>query len=263
VGSGGPPRIIRFSATPITINGGQASTLLWVVENADKVNITSLGDTTINGAQDVTPAQTTEYTLVATNKFGTATAKTTINVNVITPTKVVAFTANPPVSPSPGAKVELTCQTTGATSVIINGIQFLPPNPVAVVFPLVNTTYTCVANGPNGQTDSKTVSVTIAGGGTTPPPGPTIVITGGLAQETQYRDFIIDASGSFSSTNPGPLTYLWTSHDSEAAILNPTSSTPRVQITNFLGTYLFDLTVTDSKGNSTTVTVSIKLVFAP
>jgi hypothetical protein len=263
-GTGGPPRIIRFSATPMTINSGQTSTLLWVVENADKVNVSpTVGDTTVNGSQDVSPAQTTQYTLTATNKFGTATAQATVNVNIVTPTKIVSFTADPPVSPSAGSKVNLTCQTSGATSVIINGITFLPPNPVAVVFPLVNTTYTCVANGPNGQSDTKTVTVTIAGGGTTPPPGPTIVIAGGLTQETELRDFIIDASGSFSSTNPGPLTYLWTSHDSLAAILNPTSPTPRVQINNFLGTYLFDVTVTDSKGNSAKATISIKLVFVP
>jgi hypothetical protein len=263
--SGGPPRIIRFSATPITITTGQPSTLLWVVENADKVNISpTVGDTTINGSQDVSPTQTTDYTLTATNKFGTATAKTTVNVNTTSTTKIISFTANPPVSPSPGSKVDLTCQTTGATTVTINGITFQPPNPVASVFPTVNTTYTCVANGPNGQTDTKTVTVTIqGGGGGTPPPGPTVVITGGLIQETQYRDFIIDASGSFSSTNPGPLTFLWKSHDEAAAILNPTSATPRVQIVNFLGTYLFDVTVTDSRGNSTSVTVAIKLVFTP
>jgi len=263
VGSGGPPRIIRFSATPITISSGQISTLLWVVENADKVNITGIGDASLSGAQDLSPAQTTQYTLTATNRFGTATAQTTINVNVIAPTKIVSFTADPPVSPSAGSKVNLTCMTTGATNVMINGILFLPPNPVAVVFPLKDTTYTCIANGPNGQTDTKTVTVTIAPGPPTQPTGPTIVVKGGLTQETTYRDFILDASSSFSSLNPGPLSFLWTSHDSQSSILNPTSPTPRVQIYNNLGTYLFDVTVTDSKGLSTTVTVTVKLVFAP
>jgi hypothetical protein len=111
-----------------------------------------------------------------------------------------------------------------------------------------------VATGANGQTDTKTVTVNVA-----EPPG--IVISGGLMQETSYRDFILDASASFSSANSGPLTFFWTCH--AAAISNPTVPNPRVQIPNIRGTYLFDVKVTDSKGLSTTATVAVKLVFAP
>jgi flagellar motor protein MotB len=256
---GGLPRIIRFSATPATINTGQSSTLLWVVENADKVNITALGDVPINGAQDVSPAQTTTYTLTATNRAGSATATTTVTVNVIPPVRINSFTAEPAVSPSPGSRVFLTCDTTGATTVHINNILFLPPRPTAVVFPTATTTYTCVATGPSGQTDTKTVTVTVTQPTTPTTNNPTVVIAGGNFQETIYRDIIIDASQSFSPIGNNPLTFFWTSRQNTAVILDPDSPRPRVQLPLNAGQdHLFDVVVTDSKGNRTLVTVTIR-----
>src|SRR5206468_11954083 len=66
---------------------------------------------------------------------------------------------SPPVSPAPGTRVLLTCDTTSATTVTINGITFLPPKPTAVVFPDKDTTYTCTATGADGTTVTKTVTV--------------------------------------------------------------------------------------------------------
>ena len=77
------PRIVRFSAIPTTINSGQTSTLLWLVENAATVSITTLGNVSMNGTQDVSPAATTTYILTATNPTGSVTAQATVNVNVI------------------------------------------------------------------------------------------------------------------------------------------------------------------------------------
>jgi hypothetical protein len=126
------------------------------------------------------------------------------------------------------------------------------------VFPTVDTTYTCVATGAGGATDTKTVQVKVT---QTPPPGgngPVIVIAGGVFQETIYRDIVIDASASFSPQGNTPLTFFWTSRLNAAAILNPTSPTPRVQLGLLGGDYYFDVVVTDSKGNSSTVLVTIR-----
>jgi len=69
---------------------------------------------------------------------------------------------------------------------------------------------------------------------------PTIVVTGGLNQQTIYRDNILDASGSFSPQGNNPLTFFWSSPD--AAILNPNSPKPQIQLPVNEGDYRVFLT---------------------
>jgi len=257
-GGGGLPIIASFTANPGTINLGQSSTLAWTVQNATTVSISpTLGTVNAVGSQSVSPTATTTYTLTATNTTGTATASAIVTVIAPPPTSIVSFTANPPTSPAPGSTVNLTCTTSGATSMTVNGISFPPPTGVAVVFPTTTTTYTCNATGPNGQTATATVTVNVTQPTPPgPPPGPTIVVAGGFNQETIYRDNILDASGSFSPQGNNPLTFFWTSPN--AAVLNPNSPRPQIQLPVDLGDYVVYLTVTDSKGNSSTQTIVIR-----
>jgi hypothetical protein len=259
------PRIVRFVANPLTINAGQSSTLSWTVENATDVQISTIGKVNLVGTQSVTPAATITYTLTATNASGSVTAQTTVTVNAVAaPPTITSFTATPSTSPSPGSPVVLSCQTQNATSINMAGNTFQPPNATATVNPTATTTYTCIATGANGQTASKDVTVTV--GGVNPPPGggPVIVIAGGPTITTVFRQITIDASGSFSPAGNNPLTFEWNSVDGTAAIINANSPKPSIilnQIGNGLGqvggVYLFHLTVTDSKGNSTTQTITV------
>jgi hypothetical protein len=254
------PRIVRFTAAPTAIVAGQKSTLVWQVEGADKGNISpTVGDVSLVGTSDVTPAQTTTYTLTATNKAGTATATATVTV---TPgVTITTFTANPPVSPSPGANVTLTCLATNATTVTIAGAGPLGTDGTVVVTPKVDTTYTCTATGSAG-TDTKSLTVKVTQ--PQPPPAtgppPTVVITGGPVIETVVRQLRIDASQSSSPAGNTPLKYFWTSRETRAAIDDATSPSPTVYLGNLAGSYFFDLTVTDSKGNVSTGTVEVRLV---
>ena len=162
VTTGSMPRIIRFSAVPPTINGGQTSTLLWVVENADTVAITGLGNVSISGTQDVTPAATTAYTLTATNRFGAVTAMATVNVNPPPPPPVItSFTATPNPSPAPGTLVTFTCIATGATSINIGGAIVYGTSGSVVIYPTKNDTSPCIATNSIGQTDTKTITVVV------------------------------------------------------------------------------------------------------
>lgn len=259
------PRIIRFTAAPASITAGQKSTLVWQVEGADKVNITpTVGDTTLVGTQDVTPAQTTTYTLTATSKAGSATATAVVTVTPATPgAMITTFTANPPVSPAPGSNVVLTCLATNATSVTIAGAGALSPLGTVVVNPTVDTTYTCTAVG-NGNTDTKTLTVKVTQPPPPPPPPtgppPTVVITGGPVIETVVRTLRIDASQSTSPQGNTPLKYLWVSREGRAAIADATSPNPVVILGNLAGSYFFDLTVTDSKGLVSTGSIEVRLV---
>lgn len=74
-----PPVISSFVASPQTIASGGSSTLSWSVSAATSLAISGIG--TVTGASTVvSPAQTTTYTLTATNSGGSATAQATVTV---------------------------------------------------------------------------------------------------------------------------------------------------------------------------------------
>jgi hypothetical protein len=273
---GAAPTILRFTAAPLNIQAGGTSTLLWAVQNATKVTITpDVGDVDAVGTRDVKPTQTTTYTLTASNSFGQVTAQTTVTVTPAPPPVVnpaiTSFTANPTTSPSPGSPVTLTCTATNATQVAISGVGVVNQNGQIVVNPQATTTYVCVATGSNGAQASAnlTVPVTTPTGGTPP-----VVVVGGLSGatctpasgggtticQTVVRTVQLDLTGSTSAAGAGPLTFFTQSRNSSAVVLNPTSPTPNVQLSELFGDYFFDITVTDSKGNKTTVTVDVQLV---
>src|ERR1700694_112428 len=67
------PIITAFTATPATIVAGQAATLSWTVSGASSVSLDNgIGNVTNVTSKSVAPAQSTTYTLTATNSAGTA-----------------------------------------------------------------------------------------------------------------------------------------------------------------------------------------------
>ncbi len=261
VTAGALPRIIQFSAAPLTILSGQSSTLVWVVDNSTSQTITTLGSVTPAGSQGVTPSQTTTYTLTATNAAGSVTAQATVTVNQVPNPVIVSFTATPNPSTTPGGAVVLNCQTQNAASITMAGLTFLTPNITYTVYPQTTTSYMCIATGENGVTASKSVTVTV--GSSAPPTAapPTIVISGGSSQTTTVRSIQLSASGSSSPAGNNPLTYQWVALYGSAEIVNPNSATTTIVLGPTAGPYYFNLTVTDSKGMSTTQEVTV--TYAP
>lgn len=70
-----------LTASPETINKGQSSTLTWQTTNATDVTIEGIGAVQPNGSQQVSPTDSTTYTLTAKGAGGsqTATARVTVN----------------------------------------------------------------------------------------------------------------------------------------------------------------------------------------
>lgn len=258
---GNPPVILSFTGSTNTVNAGQPFTLSWNVRDADKINISVIGDVAASGSQSLTPANTTTYTITATNAFGSATAQFTITVNQASIPKVTTFVATPNPTSGPGAPSVLSCQATGATSITMAGILFLPGSATYTVRPDVDTTYTCIATGANGSTDTKTLLVRVTQPTPPIPPTtnpPTIVFSDGTMINTIYRFITLDASRSFSPVGATPLKFSWSVRNNQAAIIDPTSPTPNVQLGIIGGDYLFDLTVTDSRGVSSTSTLTVR-----
>lgn len=105
------PAISSFSASPASIPSGTSSTLAWAVTGnpAPSLSIAGLGSVTGTSVQ-VSPAQTTTYTLTATNSAGTVTAQTTVTVT-------------PPDTTPPA--VAITAPTTGST---VSGVVSVTAN---------------------------------------------------------------------------------------------------------------------------------------
>jgi hypothetical protein len=77
------PTIFSFSASPASISpydGGGSATLSWSVASATSLSISGLGAVTGNSVQ-VSPSQTTTYTLTASNAQGAVTAQTKVTVD--------------------------------------------------------------------------------------------------------------------------------------------------------------------------------------
>jgi peptidoglycan-associated lipoprotein len=76
-----PSPTASISANPNSIDKGMSTTLTWQTTNATDVSIDGIGAVQANGSQQVTPADSTTYHLVAKGAGGTqeATARVTVN----------------------------------------------------------------------------------------------------------------------------------------------------------------------------------------
>jgi len=84
----GLPRVLRFSVVPELIEVGQSATILYAVENADRVTISGFGSVDFAGSITVGPSESVRYSLTATNAAGSFT--------VVAGVLVVRTTSPPP-----------------------------------------------------------------------------------------------------------------------------------------------------------------------
>jgi peptidoglycan-associated lipoprotein len=74
-----------LSANPNTVQNGQSTTLSWETSNATDVSIGGIGAVQPTGSQQVTPADSTTYTLTAKGPGGTQTATARVTVTAPPP----------------------------------------------------------------------------------------------------------------------------------------------------------------------------------
>jgi hypothetical protein len=160
-------RILQFAATPNTIRSGERVRLNWVVENADTVTISPAPGSVDPkaGTSDVTPAQTTTYTLTARGSSGSVTSTAVVTIQTAAPTepRIIRFEAIP-VTILTGEATTLSWTTDGATEVSISGIGAVDLNGSRAVSPSQTTTYTLTAKGSDGRQVTAPVTVTVTTG---------------------------------------------------------------------------------------------------
>jgi hypothetical protein len=77
-----PPPSCSITANPSTIDSGKSSTLAWTSANADSASLDNgIGAVALNGSHEVTPTNTTTYTLKVTNVVGDSSCSATVTVN--------------------------------------------------------------------------------------------------------------------------------------------------------------------------------------
>ncbi|MGA9048775.1 MAG: hypothetical protein WB588_07275 [Dehalococcoidia bacterium] len=202
-----PPVIVAFDASPMAITTGGTTTLLWNVTGAESVTIDpGIGQVDVAGTMDLTPTQSTTYTLNAINVAGVVTKSASVTVSAPNPPSIVNFSATPAMITS-GQTSTLQWVVTGATSVSIDqGIGKVDIAGTKTVTVNAATTYTLSASNAAGSV-SKTAAVTI---GQTKPPtinsftaDPAQIVTG----ETSTLQWDISGATSVSiSPGIGPVT---------------------------------------------------------
>jgi YVTN family beta-propeller protein len=74
--------VVIITASPDIINAGETATLTWSAANADSASIDQgIGVVALNSSMQVSPPETTTYTITATGPGGMATAGATVSVN--------------------------------------------------------------------------------------------------------------------------------------------------------------------------------------
>ncbi len=153
--------ILDFRADPSRINKGQSATLSWQAKNADEVTIEpgigSVDNT--SGNVQVTPAETTIYTLTARNATGEV--QLTALVTVDTPEPTIIRCDVTPQNIFRGDSAEINWQVQDADSVNLTGFGAVPAAGSQTVSPTDTTTYTLTATNVNGSVSCPlTVQVT-------------------------------------------------------------------------------------------------------
>jgi hypothetical protein len=157
------PKIHAFAAAAATINSGEGTTLSWEATGATGLSIEPGVGTVTGTSVAVTPAETTTYTLRATNEAGSVTATATVTVRR---PPVITYFAATPAAINAGQSTTLNWEVAGATSLsIAPGVGAVSGGAGVTVSPTSTTTYTLTATNAAGSVTA-TAKVTVT------PPAP-------------------------------------------------------------------------------------------
>jgi outer membrane protein OmpA-like peptidoglycan-associated protein len=196
-------RIIQFSASPANIAPGETSKLTWSTENAKTVTINGIGAVAANGTSNVSPQQTTTYTLTAIGADGTqVNATTTVTVGNGNGPRIVNFQASP-TEILAGDKSTLTWNVENSTKVNISGVGDVNASGSTTVSPTETTTYTLTATNAQG-TSTATAMVTVGTG-------------------VKILNFTVNPT----VVGPGlPATLTWSTENASSAVITGVGSVP-------------------------------------
>lgn len=145
-----PQPRVNISVAPESIYEGGTAMLSWNSTYAEILTIDNgPGSVPTGGSMEVSPTETTTYTITAQGPGGTSTAAATLTVSSAPPE--IVFQADPEII-LPGNSTTLIWNTFNAETCHINpDIGAVDPDGSLVVTPTETTTYTITAVGPGGE----------------------------------------------------------------------------------------------------------------
>lgn len=253
VASGGQPLVRSFTASALSVPRGERVTLRWETADATQVVISpGVGAQSPTGSVEVTPTETTIYTLVAEGPGGRASASLTVAVTAAGDPEIVAFDVVP-TTIVPGGRATLRWETNDASSVVLEpGLGAQPAKSEVEVSPAATTTYVLTALG-SGREVRREVTLTVAAPDAVVvrsfAASPQAILRGGAttltwATENAARVEIdngvganLGASGSVSVTPTQDTRYVLTAWDargqSASAVVDVRVSAPPPVVTRF------------------------------
>ena len=158
----GPFSFTRFTASPLAINAGQATTLSWSVSGATQLSLAAGGSTIAVGtgaSVQVHPSASTTYLLTASNAASRETLPVTISVRAATPLPLIeSFVADSPFLASGSTALRWT--VVNGTSIAISSLgSSLGASGAQSIAPSATTTYQLTATNTAGSAQA---SVTVA-----------------------------------------------------------------------------------------------------
>jgi len=153
-----PNPTVSLSADPATIQASESSVLTWNSTYTDTCIIEpGIGPVAAAGSIQVSPLETTIYTITATGSGGIASASATVSVtdpNAPPTVNIAPITA----SIRPGSSITLSFNSQRAQSAFIdNGVGPVPVSGSLTVSPAHTTAYTITVSGPTGSASAKAV----------------------------------------------------------------------------------------------------------
>jgi hypothetical protein len=247
------PRILRFSVSPVEILPTEQASLVWQVENSTEVTISGIGGVELQGTTAVSPTDTTTYTLTAKNAQGESTA--TAVLTVIRPVKILDFVAEPTQTGRGGDPVTLRWQTENAVEAVITGVGSVPVSGSIEVTPNADVSYTLIAYGKRTQATAIVIVRVVSPGPNRPP-----VADAGPSQITTELTVRLDGSRSFDPDGD-PISFSWrVVGPRQAEIAGGATPIPVMRFLNGWGEYIFELTVTDASGATSTSTTEVRFL---
>lgn len=155
------PVIAAFETTSPVITSGQPVTLQWDVTGVNAVSISpDVGTVPAGGRKEVSPGETTTYTLVARNVSGSVSKSVTVTVRGAPPA-ITSFRVDP-ASIFTGQSAAMQWNVAGSTAVSIEPeVGAVPPGGTRNVSPGYTTKYVLTAsNGAGNSTASASLTVT-------------------------------------------------------------------------------------------------------
>ena len=160
------PTIEYFTATPESISPGELSILSWSVKNATNITIDhDVGTVSARATTEVSPEETTTYTLTATNSDGQKTQSCKVEVTSLNLPIIDYFIASPEsIMLGEDSTLSWSVQPEGLTE----ALRIEPLGDLTIswegshtVSPTETTTYTLIATNSDGQIEAScTVEVT-------------------------------------------------------------------------------------------------------